>query len=46
MLTLAAAAFCLAGCQIVRVNSRDCIPEVWIDIAVITIESCKKTEEK
>jgi hypothetical protein len=32
----------LAGCQIVRVYSRECIPEIWLDLGVISVESCRE----
>ena len=36
-------ALALPGCQIVRVHARDCIPEIWIDLGVIAVESCKES---
>jgi hypothetical protein len=31
----------LAGCTVIRIDARDCVPDVRIDFGLIVIHSCK-----
>lgn len=35
-------ALALSGCTVIRIDARDCVPDVRVDFGVIVIHSCQR----